>query len=64
MLSMYAYWAYAIGLVLILTMGVGYAEAEEQSSLDKSPKHHLLFSPRNIGLGVLVIGFVLFSMFL
>lgn len=60
----YLYWLYAIGLVYILTFGIGYSEAEEASSPDKSPKHFLLFSPRNIMLGVLVAGFVLFTVYL
>lgn len=61
-MTMYLYWGLCIALVSILMLGVGYAEAEITDSIDKSPKHHLLTTPRNIFVGCFVVIFVTSSM--
>ncbi|CAH7365401.1 conserved hypothetical protein [Vibrio chagasii] len=64
MYSVYLFWVFAAIAAFILIESVSYVEVEEANSADKSPKHHLLFNPKNILMLFLVVGFLLVSIFL
>lgn len=61
MISVYAYWIFVAVLIFILMEFVSYEEVEEQNSIDKSPKHLMIFNPKSILMGSLVIAFLLIS---
>lgn len=61
MTSVYLYWIFAALMLVYLIESVSYAEVEEASSADKSPKHFMIFSPKNILTLGLVVSFLLIS---